>query len=618
MKTIEVTMPDGKLVEIDVNDTLTDGQIDAEVEAVTADYMAQSQPQEATNGMQEADKAQAQAQTPQAGPLEALFPRTMASTPFAGPVEFAKAGVGTALDIASLPGRALASLPEVAGLYQGDQMGTDEQYNALGQSLAQTRSAQGGLAGMAASAIRDPLSALAFTPQGTLIGGASRLAGAVPRIATSRLGDMVRAAASSSRGMLEAIGKGAAETALQTGVSSYDRPVTGAESIAPMAMNTLVSRYGVTPGRLQDIAKTRFYQTAKPPRDIVQKSAGRVSPQSVGPLLEAGVARGIVPDAASPVGEKVLDRLLEMSKDVIQRQEPVRESAFFKAPETGLKIDNVFEPTGARDPITQRLIETNVTGPRRDLVSGEVPTLFPSQSKKAATALEKPYGVLSDVGVLERIAQETNGDLMVSPNRLLDFRRGLDRAAEDVGAFKKTAPELATEAGLYRQARTEANALLEEVFQDAINSGKAKPEDLEAIALFRGTQEELRNLYPWIEAFTKRAGTLTSNKPGLLKTIQGNKMATAKSILSGSPIDANMSSLSLPEAQQLYDVAATLGPKNTPLKSTPVSLADLASRQIMSEEPQQGTVLSQGGASNVRVQPVSKRWSSLSALLESK
>ena len=95
-------------------------------------------------------------------------------------------------------------------------------------------------------------------------------------------------------------------------------------------------------------------------------------------------------------------------------------------------------------------------------------------------------------------------------------------------------------------------------------------------------------------------------------------MATAKSILSGSPIDANMSSLSLPEAQQLYDVAATLGPKSTPLKSTPVSLADLASRQIMGEEPQQGTVLSQGGASNVRVQPVSKRWASLSELLESK
>ena len=44
VKTIEVTMPDGKLVEIDVNDSLTDEQIGAEVEAVTADYMAQSQP----------------------------------------------------------------------------------------------------------------------------------------------------------------------------------------------------------------------------------------------------------------------------------------------------------------------------------------------------------------------------------------------------------------------------------------------------------------------------------------------------------------------------------------------------------------------------------------------
>lgn len=59
MKNIRVTMPDGKSVKITVDDALTDEQIGAEVEAVTADYMAQSQPQEAPNGMQEADQAQA-------------------------------------------------------------------------------------------------------------------------------------------------------------------------------------------------------------------------------------------------------------------------------------------------------------------------------------------------------------------------------------------------------------------------------------------------------------------------------------------------------------------------------------------------------------------------------
>lgn len=428
--------------------------------------------------------------------LSTVFPRTMSGkfTQYVGeaiddpslsnlgrvPVEAVLTGAGTALDLLSIPGRT------IRGMYAGATAPDDETVSeAMQKTISKTTGDNIG-----SSILVDPLTFAAMgTPSGRLIDiGAAGLGKGGTKLAT-----MLNAPTWKS-----AIGSGAGEAALQSAVSSYDRPVEGYEYVPGLALNTILGRYGVRGSDVMNKAEQAAYGVLTPSASQIKANPKLGDVESIKPLLE----KEILATGKDNAGRDILANLRSAVDDIGKRQDIIRDG--------GPTETNVFSSTH----ISPEIVKTFGISP--DISNAELKALIQSHPDLAetfqrsigivgeeGTALEtlkaaglQEYGIeevpsrlLDDLrsattgrdksniyhfGTEERRIREKllskggdlyndlkdlanagvveNGMVDKNINSLIDYKRKLSKIADDYGSFDKPTSEQTAKAKIYREA----------------------------------------------------------------------------------------------------------------------------------------------------------------------
>lgn len=404
------------------------------------------------------------------------------------PVEAVLTGTGTALDLLSIPGRT------IRGMYAGATAPDDETVSeAMQNTISKTTGDNIG-----SSILIDPLTfATMGSPSGRLIDiGSVGLGKGGAKIAT-----ILNAPTWKS-----AIGSGAGEAALQSAVSSYDRPVEGYEYAPSVAMNTILGRYGVRGGDVMNKAEKAAYGVLTPSASQIKANPKLGDVESIKPLLE----KEILATGKDNAGRDILANIKRASSDIGERQDAIR---YGEPTET-----NVFSSTGLHNLLNHILgifIDMSVdeqkafiqnqpklaeklkqyadawqdeeialkissasfdSSPYKEqlIASGfeKVPNRILDELKASTTSknksniynfgteerrirenlLSKGGDLYNDLKDLANAGVVEDGNIYKNINSIIDYKRKLSKIADEYGSFDKPTSEQNAKAKIYREA----------------------------------------------------------------------------------------------------------------------------------------------------------------------
>ena len=579
-------------------------------------------------------------------PLKSGFPRTV-SEPMPGTISeipryLVKQPINTALDIFSGAGRTLAALPSIVGA------DPEKRAEVAAMEIGKTKGETFG-----GGVLRDPLLPMTLmSPGGMLIGNTPIAA----RFAVDAAPSVIKWG--------EAIGKGVAESAAQGILTAPDRQggMDAAELAIPGIAGAITARYGMTGEQAKTLAKEIAHNQLRPSAKEIAQSGKKLSSDEAEALLSRGIfgkgaGRAIESfDAETEGVARRLDNAMESdlftgayADEGLRRKfgdAPQNVKSLLEKYSAGESIQSLANgvdvlPEGVYKNLLKRTFET--------AEETNVPKFTASEiySRLGQLSEGQPTGVRRDLESFRNIGADTDEGRKVTLKSIYDFRKFIDRAAEDAGAFSKAVPDLAPTANLYRDARRAVNDLLvgstdvenmaaddaiaatakgvaDDVFFSTYRRAPQTPKDFgtyekiltKALAdaktsasEFQGAMGEYRDLMPWRATLERRSPILDVNAPvGLLQRTTGNPQKVLRSIedvYRGVPvIGAEVGPSRVETAQKLYEKSKKMQPSKPSRGKTATSIVQAGKVGV-------GSMLSGQGATPILVYPTTKQWGSV-------
>lgn len=412
-------------------------------------------------------------------------------------------GIGTGLDLASVPGRMLRSTGHAI---------MDDSDSKIETFL--TKLPEINPEGIIEGTLVDPLTYLTMgSPSGRVIDAAGTVIGRAGKL-------LPRLTTMASPTWKSALGTGALETAVQSGIGSYDEPTNPFAYAPSLLANTLLGRYGVRGSDLMSEGEKMLYKnlTPTPTQAKTSKVLGDVA--GTKPLLERGIARVGKED----VGSGMLRRLKENVSDIGSRQDEIRygepsESNIFSSTSGNTVIsDNLGIASDIPDDVAldiimkdpklsknyNRMLEVT-SDPKTALnivrtalpfepyateikASGfeEVPFRIVDALKESTNAVGesniKKFGVeerkirekllskggqlYEDLKDLAQAGVQDEVGYVKNLNSIIDYKRKLDNLATEYGSFDKPSMDQTAKARLYRETSEELQKHIDNLTTD--------------------------------------------------------------------------------------------------------------------------------------------------------
>lgn len=412
-------------------------------------------------------------------------------------------GIGTGLDLASVPGRMLRSTGHAI---------MDDSDSKMETFL--TKLPEINPEGIIEGTLVDPLTYLTMgSPSGRVIDAAGTVIGRAGKL-------LPRLTTMASPTWKSALGTGALETAVQSGIGSYDEPTNPFAYAPSLLANTLLGRYGVRGSDLMSEGEKMLYKnlTPTPTQAKTSKVLGDVA--GTKPLLERGIARVGKED----VGSGMLKRLKENVSDIGTRQDEIRygepsESNIFSStsgnavisdnlgiasdmpddvaldiimkdpklsknynrmlevtqdPKTALNIVRTalpFEPYAAEikaagfEEVPFRIVDalkesTNAVGESNIKKFGVEERKIREKMLSKGGQLYEDLKDLAQAGVRDKVGYVKN------LNSIIDYKRKLDNLATEYGSFDKPSMDQTAKARLYRETSEELQKHIDNLTTD--------------------------------------------------------------------------------------------------------------------------------------------------------